>query len=239
MYERLAAYLVDNLDFGKVSTILEVGSGSGQFTVPFVKRVTRIKEGVKMLALDLSAGPYKGHLDTLRKRLCGEKLGDVIVPLNGDARNMNMIEAESVDLVVSNETLCEFNREGLDMAVREFFRVLKFGGQMVHGELIPAFENEAQKLVIDADLQSLATSSPKPEWFSPSSDEVAALLHKTGFKDIEVRYFETQVTFRRFSDAMKKLRRWRIDPVFIKERVRDIQRYGLEYPIEHLIFCRK
>jgi ubiquinone/menaquinone biosynthesis C-methylase UbiE len=239
MYERLAAFLVENLDFGKVSTILEAGCGSGQLTVPFVRKAMRVKPRFRVLALDLSAGPYRGHLDLLKARLREEKLKEVITPLNADVRNMDIVADESVDLVISNETLCELDRNGLELALREFYRVLKSGGQMVHGELIQAFENDAQKLLIEANMHSLEMSLPRPEWVSPFSDEVAAQLHKIGFKDITVRYFETNVKFHGFNVALKKLKQWHVDPAFIKEHLQDIKRHGLEYPMEHLIFCRK
>jgi ubiquinone/menaquinone biosynthesis C-methylase UbiE len=239
MYERLAVFLVDNLDFGNLSTILEVGCGSGQLTVPFVRKVTLIKPSFRVIALDLSTGPYGGHMDVLKSRLREERLERLVTPVNADARNMDAIAGDSVDLLVSNETLCEFDRIGLDMALREFHRVLKPGGQMVHGELIQAFENDAQRLMIEANLHSLETSLPKPEWVSPFSDEVAAFLHRIGFRDIVVRYFETNVKFRRLNMALRKLKQWHIDPMFIREHFQDIKRYGLEYPMEHLIFCRK
>jgi len=239
MYKQLAVFLVENLDLEKVSTILEAGCGSGQLTIPFVRKVMQIKSNFRVIALDLSVGPYKGHLDILKTRLRKEKLEGLISPVNADVRNMDAIANESVDLVVSNETLCELDRNGLEMALREFYRVLRPDTQMVHGELIQAFEDDAQRLVIEANLHSLETSLPRPEWVSPFSDEVAALLHKIGFRDITVKYFETNVKFRGFDAALRKLEEWHIDPVFVKEHLQDIRRYGLEYPMEHLIFCRK
>ena len=239
MYERLVAVIVENLDFAKVSSVLEVGCGSGQLTIPFARKLMKIKPDFQIVALDLSTGPYKGHLDVLKRRIRKEGLERLITPVNADVRNMAVIYDESVDLLVSNETLCELDRNGLERALGEFYRVLKFGGQMVHGELVQAFENEAQRLVIEANLHSLETSLPKPPWISPSSDEVAALLHKSGFRDIIVRYFETNVKFGSFNAALRKLKQWHIDPKFVKEHLHEIRRYGLEYPMEHLIFCRK
>lgn len=239
MYERLAFFLVENLDFEKVSTILEVGCGSGQLTIPFFRKIMQIKPSFRVVALDLSAGPYEGHLEILKNRLREEKIEALITPVDADVRNMDIIEDESVDLVVSNETLCELDSVGLDLALGECYRVLKSGGQMVHGELIQAFENDAQRLMIEANLHSLETSLPRPEWVSPFSDEVAALLHKIGFKDITVRYFETNVKFGGLEVVLKKLRQWHIDPVFVKEHFQDIETYGLEYPMEHVVFCKK
>jgi ubiquinone/menaquinone biosynthesis C-methylase UbiE len=239
MYDRLAVFIVENLDFKKVSTILEAGCGSGQLTVPFVRNVMRIKPNFKVIALDLSTGPYSAHLDMLRTSLQKKKLEELVTTLNADVRNMDAIAEESVDLVVSNEILCELDRKGLEMALREFYRVLKSGGQMVHGELIQTFENDAQRLMIEANFHSLETSLPRPDWVSPYSDDVAALLHKIGFRDIRVRYFETNAIFRDFNSALKKLKEWHVDPVFIKEHIQEIRKYGLEYPMEHLIFCKK
>jgi hypothetical protein len=63
-------------------------------------------------------------------------------------------------------------------------------------------------------------------------------MHKTGFKNIEVKYFETNVKMG-FSEAIEKLREWKIDPAYIEKHLNDLKRYGLEYPMEHVIFCEK
>jgi ubiquinone/menaquinone biosynthesis C-methylase UbiE len=199
----------------------------------------RIKLNFRFIAVDLSTGPYEGRLDILKKRLREEKLEKLITPINADIRSIKTIADESVDLIISNETLGELDRNGLEIALRQFHRVLKPGRQMVHGELIQAFENDAQRLMIEANMHSLETSLPKPEWVSPFSDEVAALLHKIGFRNITVKYFETNVKFRRFNTATRKLKEWHVDPTFINEHLQDIKKYGLEYPMEHLIFCKK
>jgi protoheme ferro-lyase len=64
-------------------------------------------------------------------------------------------------------------------------------------------------------------------------------LHKIGFRDITVRYFETNVKFTSFNASLRKLKQWHIDPVYIKKHLKEIKRYGLEYPMEHIIFSRK
>jgi ubiquinone/menaquinone biosynthesis C-methylase UbiE len=238
MYERLAALLTARLDFERASVILEVGAGTGQLTIPLVRRLIKAKAGFRVVALDNSTGPYAGDLETLKRKLRKEKLEDFVVTVNGDIRNMNMIGTESVDLIISNETLCELNREGLERAIQEFHRVLKLNGEMAHGELIPVAENEAQRLVIDANAYSMETSMPKPEWLSPFSDEVAAVLHKTGFKNIRTEYFETKVKMD-YDTAVSKLKEWTVDPRWIKEHLDQVRRFGLELPMEHVIFCKK
>jgi ubiquinone/menaquinone biosynthesis C-methylase UbiE len=237
MYERLAAFLLENLVFDDVSVVLEAGCGSGSLTIPFVKKIMKIKKNFEYVALDLSAGPYAGSLNTLKAKIVKGKHDKIVVTAQGDVRDMKDMADESVDLIVSNELLCELDREGLERAFKEFYRVLRRNGQTAHGELSPIPENKAQRLLLEADAYSLETLKPKPEWFSPSADEVASLLHKTGFKDITVKYFETNVKMS-YKEAVNYLKGWVSDD-FIKTYEHDLRRYGLEFPMEHVIFCKK
>ncbi len=237
MYERLAHFLVENLCLKEVSVILEAGCGSGQLTIPFLGKMMEVKKSFKLVALDLSAKPYKGDLRVLWEKTEKNRFGCLVSPVRGDARNIGL-QNESVDLIVSNELLCDLDKKGLESALREFHRILKPARQMVHGELVPVPESEAQKLLIEADAHSLETSLPKPGWFSPFSDEVASLMHKTGFENIAVKYFETGVKMDS-SKAIEKLKGWNIDPIFIERRSQDIEKHGLELPMEHVIFCEK
>lgn len=237
MYERLTDFLLENLVFDEVSVILEAGCGSGQLTIPLIKRVGKIKENFKIIAFDISAGPYKGDLDILEERIQKEGLESFVSIVNGDVRNMKEIADESIDLIISNELFCDLNKIGLEKALREFYRILKVGGRMAHGELSPIPENEAQKLLIKANSYSLESLKPKPKWFSPFSDEIAALLHKIGFKDIIVKYFESNVKMS-YKEAIAYLKGW-VKKDFIKTHQKQLKKHGIEYPIEHVIFCKK
>ena len=238
MYNRLANFLVINIDFSGVSVILEAGCGSGNLTVPFAKSVMKILKEFRIIALDVAAGPYKGVLDILREKVRKENLEGFIEIVEGDVRSMSNLDDESIDLIISNELFCDLDREGLEKALKEFYRVLKPNGQMAHGELVPVPENPSQKLLIEADSYSMETLTPKYEWFSPFSDEVAVLMHKIGFKNITVKYFETNVHLP-FNYAVKQLKEWNINPTFIKKRMDNLKKYGLEFPMEHIIFCKK
>jgi ubiquinone/menaquinone biosynthesis C-methylase UbiE len=229
--------MAESLDFGQVSTVLEGGCGAGQFTVPFVERVKEMKENFTLIALDVSSGPYEGDLTVLKRRIRKEGLKKFIVPVKGDVRKM-AIGSESIDVIVSNELFCDLDRKGLERALQEFYRVLRSDGQMIHGELDPRAENEAQRLLIEANAFSLETVKPEPKWFSPSSYEVVMLMRRTGFKNPVVKYFETKVRMR-YSLAIEKLKEWKINPTFVERRWKELERYGLEFPKEHVIFCHK
>jgi ubiquinone/menaquinone biosynthesis C-methylase UbiE len=237
MYERLAAFLLENLVFDNVSVILEAGCGGGQLTIPFVKGVSKIKENFKVIAFDISAGPYEGDLEILKDRIRKERLEALVFSVKGDVRDMKEMANESVDLIISNELLCDLDKKGLEKALQEFYRILRRGGMMAHGELNPIPENEAQRLLIRADAYSIETLRPKPKWFSPFSDEVAALMHKIGFKDITVKYFETDIKMG-YKEAVAYLKRW-VKQDFIKNYQKHLRKYGIEFPIEHVIFCKK
>ena len=103
MYERLAEFMIENLDLTKVSVILEAGCGSGQLTLPLFSKIKKIKENFKYVAFDISAGPYEGDLEILKERIQKERQKKLIVPIKGDVRNMKAIEDESIDLIISNE----------------------------------------------------------------------------------------------------------------------------------------
>lgn len=238
MYNRLADFLIENLDFYDVPIILEAGCGSGQLTIPFAKRLIEILREFKIVAFDVPAVSYEGVLDDLKESILKEGLEKFIVTAKGDVRNMEAIDDESVDVIISNELFCDLNREGLEKTLQEFYRVLKSNGQMAHGELNPVPENAAQKLLIKADSYSTETLTSEYEWFSPFSDEVVALMHKSGFRNIVVKYFETDVHLS-FNDAFRQLKEWNINKVFIKKHIEDLKNHGLEFPMEHVVFCNK
>lgn len=238
MYERLASFMIDNLDVGKAHTILEAGCGIGQLTLPFVRKLEQIKKDFRYVAYDFFAGPYEGDLRDFNRMVREERLQRLIMAIQGKVESMGMIEDESVDLIISNELFPDLDRTSLATTLQELYRILKPNGQMAHGELSPISENERQTLLIESNAYSLETTQPRPEWFSPCSDEVAALMHKTGFKNIIVKYFETKVKMN-YERALEQLKKWKIDPVFIERRRDDIKRFGLELPMEHIIFCKK
>jgi len=238
VYDRLASFLVDEFDLHAGSVILEAGCGSGQLTVPFAKKMLETTKEFRILALDTHAGPYKGDLEVLRTVIAGEGLDKLVIPLTGDVRQMNEIPNESIDNIVSNELFCDLDRKGLEETLTEFYRVLRLGGQMAHGNLSPVPETPAQKLLVEADFRSQETSIPRPEWFSPSTDEVAALLHRLNFKNITAVYFEPNVRFA-FDEAVEQLRKWTVDPKFVEDHTDELRRHGLEFPIEPFIFCSK
>lgn len=126
----------------------------------------------------------------------------------------------------------------LENTLKEFYRTLKCGGQMVHAELSPVAENRAQELLIEADLHySLEPMLPGGAyWFSPTVDNVAILIHKIGFRNICARYFETDLRLG-YDAAVNQFKQWKADMRFVEEHEEDLRDYGLEFPLEHVVVC--
>ncbi len=235
MYNRLADFLMENIDVDHVSTVLEAGCGSGRLTMPLAQK---IGNRCKIIAFDISSGPYEGDLEILKRAIQGKKIEKSIEIVKGDVRNMETIDDEAVDLIVSNELFCDLDKQGLEKALKEFYRILKPRGQMAHAELSPFPGNKAQEILIESDAYSLERLTPHPDWFSPSADEVAVLMHKIGFTKITVKYFETNLRLS-FETAVEQLKKWKTDPKFITKQEKDLREHGLEFPMEHVIFCAK
>ncbi|MDH5447992.1 MAG: class I SAM-dependent methyltransferase [Candidatus Bathyarchaeota archaeon] len=237
LYERLAEFMVGLVDFAGVLVVLEAGCGGGGLTIPLAASVGK---KCKIIAYDLWVGSYTGDFEVLKEAIASGGSEDVVEAVRGDVKDMKAIADESVDLIVSNELFCDLDRTGLEQALKEFYRVLKHGGQMVHAELSPAAENRAQKLLIEADFHySLEPILPEGAfWFSPTVDDVAVLMHKTGFKSICAHYSETNLRLG-YEVAIEQLKLWKTDIRFVDKYEEDLQDYGLEFPLEHVVVCRK
>jgi hypothetical protein len=63
-------------------------------------------------------------------------------------------------------------------------------------------------------------------------------MTRTGFRNIMVRYFGPDAHLV-YDEAIKVMKEWSVDPNFIEEHVDDLRKHGLEFPVEHVVFCRK
>jgi len=238
MYNRLAAFLLDGIELTENITILEGGCGRGQLTFPLINLIEKKIQKYQYFALDLSSGPYENALDSLREKIAAEKWDTKIEVLEGDVTSIDAVKDEFFSLILSNELFCDLGRIGLKKAISEFYRILKPNGQMCHSELIPFPSNYSQELFIKADSYSIETVTSEYEWFAPCADEVIALMYKAGFRGFKVRYFETNIKLA-FNDALDELQGWHIDEGFIQNYKNELKEHGIEYPLSHVIYCRK
>lgn len=222
-YDRLAGYFVREIGSHRIRTILEAGCGRGQLTIPLLGK---IPTSTRMIAVDSSKGPYAGWLKELETELHRRGLGRRVRVVNSDVRQLKDVDTESVDGVVSNELLCDLPRKAqLQKALREFYRVLRPGGIMVHGEW-----------------SSYPTAEPKglliKHWPSWTPDQLFVLMRDTGFRSFGVTYFDTTIHLG-YENAVEELRTWGWTEGLLKQQDRVLKQQGIELPFEHLISCKK
>ena len=222
-YDRLTEHFLGEIGSSQIRTILEAGCGRGQLTIPLLKK---LPTSTKMIAVDSSKGPYAGWLNELIGKLHNMGLEDRVRVVNSDVRHLDDIDAETVDAVVSNELICDLPRKAqFQKALREFYRILRPHGIMVHGEW-----------------SSFPTSRPKGfrirHWPTWNPDQLFALMKEEGFHDFRVTYFDTTIHLG-YENAVEELRRWGATEKLLKREDWRLRHQGIDLPFEHLIRCQK
>jgi ubiquinone/menaquinone biosynthesis C-methylase UbiE len=222
-YDRLATHFMEQIGRRRSRVILEAGCGKGQLTIPLISKLPR---NVRMIAIDSSAGPYTGWLKELAKKLRTEGFEKQVRLIRSDARRIKGVEDESVDVVVSNELLCDLPYDSeLVAALGEFYRILRPGGFMIHGEWSSSPAVEPQAFLVE-------------HWPSWTPDQLFAIMRNSGFHDFQVSYFGTTIHFG-YENAIEELRGWGANETFLKRYDKLLKRDGIELPFEHIVQCQK
>lgn len=106
-YRKLADHFLAEVNVKPVYRILEAGCGKGQLTITLLERLPTT---TSLVALDSSRGDYEGSLDALRSRL-GTRPKRKVSIVQSDVLNIQGIGDRSVDVVISNELLCDLKSE--------------------------------------------------------------------------------------------------------------------------------
>lgn len=222
-YDKLAEHFLREIGTIKIRTILEAGCGRGQLTIPLLRK---LPASTKMIAVDSSKGPYVGWLNELLASLHGRGLEQLVRVVNSDVRDLDDLDDEAIDVVVSNELICDlYRRPQLRRALREFYRILRPGGIMVHGEW-----------------SSFPTSRPQGflirHWPTWNPDQLFALMKEEGFHNFKVTYFDTTLHLG-YENAVEELRAWGATQRLLKREKKLLRQQGIDLPFEHVIRCQK
>jgi ubiquinone/menaquinone biosynthesis C-methylase UbiE len=222
-YGRLADHFLQEIGSDRIRTILEAGCGRGELTIPLLRK---LPISTRMIAVDSSKGPYAGWLNQLTTRLRRRGLEQRVRIVDSDVRQLKDVDTERVDVIVSNELVCDLPRKTqMEKALREFYRVLKPGGIMVHGEWSSCPTAGPQQLRIK-------------HWPSWTPDQLFVMMREAGFHSFRVTYFDTTMHLG-YENALEELRTWGWTEHLLKQNDRLLKQQGIELPFEHLIRCRK
>lgn len=176
--------LVESLSVKPGMNILDVGCGDGTTAIPAAKRGAQVK-GLDIASNLVAAGNSRAQKEGLTN----------VTFLEGDASQMDAIEDESVDMVVSIFGAM-FAPKPSDVA-KELVRVTKPGGKIVMGNWIPGDPTlVAQILKI-----SSAYTPPPPEGFvSPMTwgqeDKVIERFTQAGVPAENISFERSTYTFK-------------------------------------------
>jgi SAM-dependent methyltransferase len=222
-YDRLADHFLREIGPIRVRTILEAGCGRGQLTIPLLRKLPAY---TRMIAVDSAKGPYAGWVNELIATLHSRGLEQRVRVLDSDVRHLKDVEAESVDAVVSNELICDLPRKPqLQKALREFSRVLRPRGLMVHGEW-----------------SSFPAAGPQGfmvrHWPTWNPDQLFSLMRNEGFHSFRVTYYDTTIHLG-YENAVEELRTWGATARLLKREDKLLRQQGIDLPFEHVIRCQK
>jgi cyclopropane fatty-acyl-phospholipid synthase-like methyltransferase len=210
----------------KVGLLVEVGSGEGQFTVPFASLVQQYK----IIALDRFKGPYSGNKAALLTAIAINRLKRRIKVVASDYDAWLAGQPDSgYDGVISSEFLPEITSKQMVLFFAQCHRVTKHGGFTVHSFLSPKPGNARQKRLIEADSNPRWTKTPPLEWFSPSIEVVVDYLRSAGFRRLRQIRLKSGLVIRSMA-ARQLLKDWDIRRSYWKLHSETLERYGLEIP---------
>ncbi len=109
--------ILESIELDHNYVAADLGCGSGFFTLPLSRRVK------KVYAIDVQ----KEMLEFLEQKIQRQKIGNLEVLLSGE--DEIPLESESVDLLISANTLHEFSDK--EKMIREIRRVLRHDGKAV------------------------------------------------------------------------------------------------------------
>lgn len=219
-YSRLAEEIVSLISVDAESSVLELGCGRGQFTIPLAEIIPG-----RIFAIDRD----QKSVAELERRIVGTELENKVETLLWDA--VDRIGCGTADVVVSNFVLGWLSRGDATDTLELLRGCLKSGGLIVLSDFNPVAITPAQMFAIEQGRPD-NNENPSVKWWTP--DEVAEVLSETGYADINVSYFDWGMKLG-YSLALEQLARWNAKQKYVKSIDSKLQRAGLEVPNSFIV----
>jgi cyclopropane fatty-acyl-phospholipid synthase-like methyltransferase len=224
-YTRLAEFTSSLLPNSSQSTIVELGCGRGQLTIP----LARFYNG-EIVCVDMS----KICMETLQKTVDASGIDDRIDLITSGAEDIQLNGAK-FDAVLSNFFVGWLSQDAAQRVMEKTFDLLREGGITIHSDFIPEAHSPAQAIAIEQG-KSVNNFSPSAKWWNPN--EFSDVLRESGLKEIKIESFDWNLKFK-YEDAVEQLKSWGARPVFISSKKRELRDYGLEIPKSFVLSARK
>lgn len=233
-HSQLAKGVLALLGPRRLDCIVEIGAGSGAFTLPLLEALGDAP--VSLVCVDTFRGIYSSSRPVLEAGLASTGSLRRVKVLEGDARRLDAL-CRSVDLVVGHDVLCEFDEQGIYDVLQASNRALAAGGTFIHSGLSPIATCRAEELVILAD-DNPNDGRKEQQWFSPPDDILVPLAGRAGFDIADVE--STKIPIRFVGEAaLEVMRLWNTSEEFIERHREELDTVGIELPAEQVLVCRK
>jgi len=214
--------------------IVEIGSGPGTFTLPLLKEFGGNFE--IFYCIDSYLGPYSKDRQVLETKLAAKDIRNKVKIIEKNALEMDSLLSE-IDLVIGHEVFCTLSPKHLRRVISVCYNVLGPGGRLIHSDFAPFALNRSEELVQIINDYSEEDLSEIP-WFSPPAEELAKISYKCGFREINLDYIKLPIKFKNTA-ALGLLRRWQTKNEFIDKYHAELTEFGIEFPMEQILYCRK
>ena len=208
-------------------TVVEIGCGRGQLTVPLAKRA----ENIQFVLVDRFLGTnYSKNYRTLTRNLRKTRLTERAHTVVSDYMKwVTTQDNDTYDAIISSEFIPEIDSSDTHELIRECYRILKPEGITIHSFLSPTPRNLRQRLLITADSNPLWTNTPPKEWFSPKPWQIIRELRESGFHRILKTILRARLIMKA-NAAESWLRSAEVKTSFYQEYKEQLNESGLEVP---------
>lgn len=217
-----------------LTRIVEIGSGPGTFTLPLMEEFGGNFE--IFYCIDPYLGPYRKDRQVLETKLAALEIKNEVKIVEKDAQEMDSLLSE-IDLVIGHEVFCTLKPKHLEQVISACYNVLRPGGMLIHSDFSSFALNRSEELVQIINEYSEEDLSEIP-WFSPPAEELARISYNCGFRDIKFDYIKLPIKFKNTA-ALELLRRWQTKSEFIDKYHAELTEFGIEFPMEQVLYCRK
>lgn len=232
-YENLARKFATLLRHNR-GTLVEIGSGRGQLTIPLSRLIPN-----QIVAVDNYGPQYSTWHRAIVSVISKGKMKRRIRLVVSDYLDwLAKQESEKHSGIVSSEFLPDINSIAVRQLFSECYRILQLGGITIHSFLSPKGKNSRQRLSIVADSDPKWSRYPPEEWFSPPPSLVVRELRRTGFRKARHIQLKAGLTFRGAA-AKLLLREWDVKEAFWRVHQDRLMSDGLEIPDWVIIFGQK